>query len=178
MSKVSKLVFFVAACCIISVSSSAIYAQRDAGAKARGEFGTGFWTNQSAGRHMGYSRGYAQGLCDYSANVQAVSPQVAQPTSDMLGQTLSAAKKDIQTVRKELGADKEVKARLDEIEKHLNAALAHHKSLHMECCKESGDVVAAMTCCSDLIKEVEKAQAEHSALLRKLYPGKTAQLGS
>lgn len=178
MSKLPKLLMLATALCVFGVSSPMIYAQRDAGAKARGEFGTGFWSNQSAGRHMGYSRGYAQGLYDYSSNVQSVSPQVAQPTSDMLGQTLSAAKKDIQTVRKELGADKDVKARLDEIEKHLNAALAHHKSLHMECCKESGDTAALMTCCSELIKEVEKAQSEHNALLRKLYPGKAGQPGT
>ncbi len=34
------------ACALVVVGGSVVYAQRDAGAKARGEFGTGFWSSQ------------------------------------------------------------------------------------------------------------------------------------
>ena len=34
------------ACVLVVVAASVAFAQRDAGAEARGEFGTGFWSSQ------------------------------------------------------------------------------------------------------------------------------------
>lgn len=167
-SGISKTSLLVAAALIVSTLAPLTYAQRDAGAKALGEFGTGFWSTQSVTRHLNYGQGYAQGLHEYASTVQTINPQIAQPTSESLGRTLTASQEDLKALRKELESDKAMKARLDEIEKHLKAAVEHHKAVHAESTKEGGDAQALLDSCNDLIKELEKAQAEHKALLRKL----------
>lgn len=170
----SKSALLMAGLLILGVSSFS-YAQRDAGAKALGEFGGGFWSNQSVTRHLSYSQGYAQGLHDYASNVQTITPQLAQPTSESLGRTLTASQEDLKALRKELDKDSAMKGRLDEIEKHLKAAVEHHKAVHTESTKEGGDAQALLDSCNDLIKELDKAQAEHKALLRKLSATKPAK---
>lgn len=148
-------------------------AQRDAGSKMRGEFGTGFYAGRSAGRKMRSVRSYSQGVYEYATRAPKMATVVTESDSELIGQTLQSTKRDVSTMRKEHAADKEILARLDEIDKHLAAALEQHKKMHEECCKDEPNADMTMVCCNDLMKELDKAIAEHAALMRKLYLDKT-----
>lgn len=162
----------------LALSSTAAFAQRDAGAKMRGEFGTGFWSStRSAGRYLQSANEGCQDLYQYAQTAPKVAPAVAKPASEDIAKNVQAAKKDLGTVRKEATGDKAVLAKLDAIEKHLAAAMEHHKKMHEECCKDDANSETTAECCSDMLTEIEKAQAEHRALLRLLNPPKPAAAG-
>lgn len=155
------------------LTSTSAFAQRDAGAKIRGEFGTGAYSStRSAGRYLQSANDGCQDLYQYTYTTPAVAPPVAKKASEDISKNVDAAKKDLGTVRKEAASDKAVLAKLDAIEKHLAAAMGHHKMMHEECCKDHVDAEKTADCCSDMITELEKAQAEHRALMRLLNPPK------
>lgn len=121
---------------------------------------------------MRSARTYSRGVYEYATRAPKMATVVTESDSELIGQTLQSAKKDVSTMRKENPSDKEILARLDEIDKHLAAALAQHKTMHEECCKDEPNAEMTMECCNDLMKELDKAIAEHAALMRKLYPDK------
>lgn len=143
-------------------------AQRDAGAKARGEIGTGFWTNRRASRSMQHARDYSRGLYRYSRDARVVRPRVAKSESEELARNIEKAQKQLADVRKLYSTDKQVQAALDVIDKHIAKAAKVHKELHEECCKDAPNRGVTMRCCSEIIKELDKAAAEHAAVLRTL----------
>jgi len=159
----------VALAALMAVSGpTAAFAQRDAGSKARGEFGTGFWSNQRAARNMQHARDYSRGLYRYSRDAEVIRPEVLKSESAELGRNIESANKELATLREEYKADKEVLASLKTIEDHLTKAAAQHKTLHAECQKENIDGTVGMECCNTITKELEHAMAEHAALMRKL----------
>jgi hypothetical protein len=159
----------------LTVGISEANAQRDAGAKMRGEFGTGAYSStRSAGRYLQSANDGCQDLYQYTYTTPAVAPPVAKKASEDVSKNVDAAKKDLGAVRKEAAGDKAVQAKLDAIEKHLAAAMDHHKMMHEECCKDHVDADKTADCCSDMLTELEKAQAEHRALMRLLNPPKPA----
>ena len=157
----------LAAMVVVSGPTAAL-AQRDAGAKARGEFGKGFWSNQRASRNMRHARDYSRGFYRYSREARTIQPEVAKTESAELGRNIDAAKKELATVREEYAGDKEVLASLKVIEDHLTKAAAQHKTLHAACQQDTVDGTVGMECCNVITKELEKAMAEHAALMRKL----------
>jgi len=162
-----SLCVLIAALCAVSTPSIA-WAQRDAGAKARGEFGKGFWSNQRASRNLRHARDYSRGFYLYSRDAGTIQPEVARSESTELGRNIDAAKKELAAVREEYAGDKEVLASLEVIEDHLAKAAAQHKTLHAECQQDTVDGTVGMECCNVITKELEKALAEHAALIRKL----------
>ena len=54
------------------------------------------------------------------------------------------------------------------ISQHLAKAAELHKGLDMECCKATVDGKVCAKCCSDIIKELDKAAAEQNALTRQM----------
>ncbi|MCA9125056.1 MAG: hypothetical protein H6822_02595 [Planctomycetaceae bacterium] len=170
--KASQLSFCCLAVAMIAAlslnSANAQQRPRDSGAKARGEFGTGFWTNQRASRSIQHARDYSRDLYRYSRDATAVSPEVAKSESENLGKNIESAKKELATVAKQYDGDKEVQAALETISKHLAKAAEVHDQLHQECCKDAPDGGVTMECCSDITKELDKAAAEHAALMRTL----------
>ena len=159
----------------LTVGISEANAQRDAGAKMRGEFGTStYQSTRSAGQYLQSANAGCNDLYQYAQTAPKVAPAVAKPASENIAKSVDGAKKDLGTVRKEATGDKAVLAKLDAIEKHLAAAMEHHKKMHEECCKDDADGEKTADCCSDMLTEIEKAQAEHRALLRLLNPPKAA----
>jgi hypothetical protein len=146
---------------------SPAFAQRDAGAKARGDFSP-FWSSQRASRSMRHARDYSEGLYRYSRESKAISPQVAKAEAEELGRQITNAQQHVGAVRAEIGDDKKAAAAVDSIQKHLDSAAASHAKLHAECCKDMVDGQVCGDCCSDVTKELEKAMAEHDALVRQL----------
>ncbi len=130
--------------------------------------GKGFWENQRASRSIQHARDYSRDLYRYSRDAQVVSPEVAKAESVELGRNIEMAQKELAAVGKQHEGDKQVLASLDSINQHIAKAAAVHKTLHEECCKDSPDGGITMHCCSEITKELEKAAAEHAALLRTL----------
>lgn len=121
-----------------------------------------------ASRNMSYARDYSRDLYYYTRDAHTIDPEIATSESTELGRNIDATKKELATIRKEYAGDKEVLTSLKIIEDHLTNAAAQQKTLHAECQRDTFDGTAGMTCCSDITKELEKAMAEHAALLRKL----------
>lgn len=121
-----------------------------------------------ASRNMSHARDYSRDLYYYTRDAQTIDPELVRSESRELGRNIDATKKELATIRKEYTADKEVLASLKVIEDHLTNAAAQHKTLHAQCQMDTFDGTAGMKCCSDITTELEKAIAEHAALLRKL----------
>ncbi len=160
--------FLAAFAIVLAAGAKPAFSQRDAGAKIRGDSGVGFWSNQRAARSMRHARDYSRDLYDYSRDARAIQPEVAKSDSANLGRNIESAKNELTHVRKEQAGDKDVLAALAIIEEHLAKATEHHKTLHAACQKDTVDAAVGMECCNVITVELEKALAEHGALMRKL----------
>lgn len=130
--------------------------------------GKGFWENQRASRSIQHARDYSRGLYRYSRDTQVVRPEVAKSESEELSRNIGKAGKELTAVGKQYEGDKEVQTALETISRHIAKAAEVHKQLHEECCKDAPDDGVTMHCCSQITKELDKAAAEHAALLRTL----------
>ncbi len=169
---------------VIAVGTAMALAQNDssldAGRKIRDggvAHGTGYGSraynySRSAGQYMQSATDGCQGLYQYSYTAQPIAPPVAKRQSEDIGKSVAAATKELGVVRKEAEANKAILTKLDAIEKHLTAAMDHHKMMHEVCCKDHVEGEKSADCCSDMITELEKAQAEQRALMRLLSPPK------
>jgi hypothetical protein len=70
--------------------------------------------------------------------------------------------------RQEAGNDAKTLAALKTVERHLTTAAEHHKMLHEECCKDEVEGSVCMKHCSQILLELDKAQAEQDALIRSM----------
>lgn len=151
-----------------SVAPPRVQSRRRSIAARRQHPGKGFWANQRASRSLQHAQTYSRDLYNYSRGATLVVPEVAKAESESIGQILETAKREFATVRAALDGNKEALVALDGIGKHLNKAAETHRSLHEECCKDSPDSHKCAGCCSDITKELDKAVAEHDALMRTL----------
>jgi hypothetical protein len=85
-----------------------------------------------------------------------------------LGRNIAEAQTELAAAREDAGTDPETIAALKSVNQHLAAAAKHHAMLHEECCKDSVDGSVCMNCCNNILLELDKAQAEHDALIRSL----------
>ncbi len=151
------------------VPASSALAQRDAGAKIRGEYN---FSGSAAGSAMrsardtsGYYRQYAQ-----SAPDKKVTPETAREAADTIGTYISKAQKHMASMRKHATAskDKETLTSLDSIDKHLAAAAKSHDEMKETCLKDNVDAAATMDCCKMIDDNLAKAIAEHDKLMKKV----------
>lgn len=169
---------------VIAVGTAITLAQNDSGLDAGRKIrdggvahGTGYGSrvynySRSAGQYMQSATDGCQGLYQYSYTTQPVAPPVAKRQSEDIGKSVAAATKELAIVRKEAEANEAILTKLDAIEKHLAVAMDHHKMMHEVCCKDHVEGEKSADCCSDMITELEKAQAEQRALMRLLNPPK------
>ena len=124
--------------------------------------------NQRVSRNVTHARDYARDIYHYSRDSGAIEPTVAKSESDDLGKRISQAQKELTVVREEVGNDPDVSKSLKTIESHLATAEQQQSMLFKECCKESVDGLACMKHCNQILLELDKAQAEHDALMRSM----------
>ena len=154
---------------LLMAIGSPVFAQRDATAKAMGIFG-GSPSMNSTSRNLHTARGYASGVYSYPAPVMQSQPSIPRNDAVIIGHALTGAQQSLAITKQQLANDKDALARIDALEKHLAAAVEKHKQLHAECMKPSADGQMTASCCNDLIKDLDKAIAEHDALVRKVSP--------
>ena len=138
---------------------------RDAGAKIRGD---AYWPAQATTRYIDSARNYAQDFHTHVVKNPSPEPSVVKEVKLELGRYLEEAHKHLTTMKKDFAADKETVAAIENIEKELAVAVEFNKAM-IECCEnETFDKIAGMTCCSDLVKQLDKVRGEHQDLMRKL----------
>lgn len=128
--------------------------------------GPGTWANQRTSRRVQHARDYSRDIYRYSRDAQHIEPAVVKSESEELGRNITEAQRELAAARQELGDDSATMAALKSIGDHLAAAGKHHKMLHEECHKPSVNRTACMKHCNTVILELDKAQAEHDALMR------------
>ena len=127
-----------------------------------------YWPGRAASRNIGTAREYAQDFQNYVAKMPSPEPSVVKEVKLELARYLEEAKRHLASMKKDFAADKETVAAIESIEKDLAAAIGLHKDM-IECCEnEKFDKIAGMTCCSDLLKQLDKIHAAHQDLMRKL----------
>jgi hypothetical protein len=148
----------------------AAQAQRDAGAKIRGEHSVPFWSSRSSARRMTAARDYARDFQRYVAANPKPDPAVVKEVTTEIGKNLDEAKSHLAHLKHDFAGNKEAIAGIESLEKQLASALEHHKLL-CDCCEnESFDKIATMKCCTDLAEHLDKILDEHDALMKKLSP--------
>jgi len=95
-------------------------------------------------------------------------PAVVAEVHKTLTGYLDEANKHLASMKKDFAGDKETVAAVESLEKELATAVAHHKAM-IACCKdEKFDKAMAMSCCTDLAKQLDKIHVEHVDLMKKL----------
>ena len=138
---------------------------QDAGAKIRGDV---YWPSRASGHYIGTARNYAQQVQTYIAKAPQPEPSVVKDIKTELGRYLDEGQKHLATMKKDLASDKEAVAGIESIEKELATAIEHNKAM-IACCEDQKfDKIKTMTCCTDLVKSLDKVHADHVALMKKL----------
>jgi len=138
---------------------------QDAGAKIRGDY---YWPGRASGQYIETARNYAQEVQTYMVKAPQPEPSVVKDIKTDLGRYLDDAQKHLATMKKDLANDKETVAAVEGLEKELATAVAHNKEM-IACCEgQKFDKIKTMSCCTDLVKSLDKVHADHVALMRKL----------
>src|SRR5436190_11975445 len=138
----------------LTVSPQAATAQnpfRSAGDKITGD---AYWPGRATTRYLESAQSYAQDFQTHVAKAGKPEPAVVAEVQKTLTGYLDEAKKHLATMKKDFAADKETVAAIEKMEKDLATAVAHNTAM-INCCKEEKfDKAMAMTCCTDLSKEL------------------------
>lgn len=130
--------------------------------------GSAYWPARAATRQIEAARSYAQEFQTYVTKAKQPEPSVVKDIKAELGRYLDEAQKHLATMKKDFAADKEAVAGIEGIEKGLAVAIENNKAM-IECCEnQKFDTIATMTCCTDLVKQLDKVHGEHVALMKKL----------
>jgi hypothetical protein len=124
--------------------------------------------HQRASRSVRHARDYSRDIYRYSQSAPMIEPSVAMAESKELGRNVTRAQEELAVVRKEVAMDPTTDATLKTIDQHLAAAAREHAMLDAECCKDSVDGLTCMKYCNRILLELDKAQAEHDALMRSM----------
>lgn len=128
----------------------------------------GTWNNQRASRSIRHASDYSRDISSYARGVDRIAPAIVKSESEELGRSIAQGQKEIAAARELAGADTEAQTAYKSIDGHLSAAAKHHAMLHEECCKDSVDGKVCAKCCNDILMELDKAKAEHDALIKSM----------
>ena len=128
----------------------------------------GFFETQRSSRGINHARDYARDIFQYSTGVPVVTPQVMKSESQWLGQTIAGAQQHVAVLQEQFKSSPSKLESVKTINQHLTKAAELQKDLHTECCKQSVDGMVCGKCCSNIVKELDKAAVEHEALVREV----------
>ena len=170
MNATLRNLFRVSALAVLALTLSLQFAAaqnpfRSAGEKISGE---AYWPARATGQYIQSAQNYAQEFQAHVAKAGKPEPAVVAEVQKTLTGYLDEANKHLVSMKKDFADDKETVAAVEMMEKDLASAVAHNKAM-IECCKdEKFDKAMAMTCCTDLSKDLGKIHADHVALMKKL----------
>lgn len=158
---------------LIGTSITSVWAANLQGAVSKEKawaFGLNQYRGSSAGRRIRHAREYVGGVQHYTKTTPQIVPMIAPEHVEEVGRNIDAAKKDLAAIKKGNADDKNIVARVESIEKQLDAASAQQKMMHEACCKESPDGEKTMECCAACMKHLDAAAKEHGELMKVLDP--------
>lgn len=88
--------------------------------------------------------------------------------SQWLGQSIVGAQQHVTALQEKCKNSPTKLESVKTISQHLTKAAELQKDLHMECCKETVDGMVCAMCASKIVKELDKAAAEHESLVREI----------
>ncbi len=146
----------------------------------------GFFETQRSSRGINHARDYARDIyqyssprpvyqysqgtpfSQYSAAPAVVSAPVMKSESQWLGQTIVGAQQHVSVLQEQCKGSPSKLESVKTISQHLTKAAELQKDLHMECCKETVNGMVCAMCASKIVKELDKAAAEHESLVREM----------
>lgn len=143
------------------------------GVTGEGRLHPGTWNNHRASRSLRHASDYTRDISSYARGVDRIVPAVVKSESEELGRIIAQGQKEIAAAREFAGADTGAQTAYKSIDERLSAAAKHHAMLHEECCKDSVDGKVCAKCCNDILMELDKAKAEHDALIKSLETDRT-----
>jgi len=159
------------AVCGLVVSSAALlpataFAQRDAGAKARGDF---TFYARSGGSHMNAAHAHASHYHGYLGRTATVSPRIVRMSGSTINHHIDLTQQHLEGMREHFEAkgDKESLAAVDVIDKHLADAKHHHATAESKARTSPEDIASIQESVSELRVSLDKAISAYGALLAK-----------
>ena len=148
----------------LALSSTEAFAQRDAGAKIRGDA----WNGGQVQTYQQHAQDRSQMLYYYSQSQTPVSKPEAKELVGGIRKDLTAADKALAALKTEHAKEPEVVKQIALIEKHHARAHEVCGMAEEQCEKEHGDHVVICDCCADMWHELDAAQVETKKLLKML----------
>jgi len=162
--------FMFVACCLLSfvtcLSVVPAFAQRDAGAKARGDF---FFYGHSSHSHLRGARSHAIHYGRYLAGSREVSPRITLMANTAITQHLVQAHQHLDAIQGEIekSGDTESLAAMKEVNDRLDAAKKQHAALQAAM-KPGADPSVVAGQAEKLQQALDRSIESHDALLEKL----------
>ena len=165
-----SMLLAVVATVAATMFAASLFAQKDAGSKARGEHSVPFWSSKASQRHFEGARNYSYDFRGYVQANPKPAPAVVKEVTTGIGHNLAEAKKHLVQMKKDYAANKSAVAAIESLEKQVAAAYEHHDKL-MACCNDATfDAMKTMACCEDLGAEMDKILDSHAKLMDSLTP--------
>ena len=123
---VTRRAFLPAVCCFVLLSVAAmpeaVWAQRDAGAKARGDF---TFYARSGGSHINAAHAHASHYHQYLSQSQTASPRIVRMSGSAINHHIDLTQQHLEGMRDHFTetGDKKSLAAVDTIEQHLAQAV-------------------------------------------------------
>jgi hypothetical protein len=148
------------------VTPEVAWAQRDAGAKARGDL---TFYARSGGSHMNAAHAHASHYHGYIRRTTSVSPHVARLSGSAINHHIDLAQQHLEGMREifESADDKESLAAIGAIEKQIAEAKHHHAIAESKARTSPEDIAALQESVDQLRVSLDKAITAYGALLVK-----------
>ncbi len=170
MKSSSRMLLGVVATVAATMFAAPLFAQKDAGSKARGEHSVPFWSSKASQRHFERARNYSYDFRGYVQANPKPAPAVVKEVTDGIGHNLAEAKKHLAQMKKDYATNKSAVAAIESLEKQVATAYEHHDKL-MACCNDATfDAMKTMACCEDLGAEMDRLLDAHAKLMDSLLP--------
>jgi hypothetical protein len=162
-------------CCVVLggllVSSAGVLpatalAQRDAGAKARGDF---TFYARSGGSHMNAAHAHASHYHGYLGRTETVSPRIVRMSGSAINHHIDQSQQHLESLREHFVATDDTKslAEVERIEKHLADAKHHHATAESKARTTPEDIASIQESVAELRVSLDKAIAAYGTLLAK-----------
>jgi hypothetical protein len=141
-------------------------AQRDAGAKARGDF---TFYARSGGSHMNAAHAHASHYHGYLGRTETISPRIVRMSGSAINHHIDHTQQHLEGLREHFEAtgDKQSLAEIASIEKHIADAKHHHATAESKARTTPDDIASIQESVDELRVSLDKAISAYGALLAK-----------
>lgn len=167
---ISRGLSLLTVCCLLMLSSGVVprvaWSQRDAGAKARGDF---TFYARSGGSHINAAHMHASHYHGYLRQTQTVSPRVVRMSGSTINHHLDLSQQHLEGMREHFDAagDQDSLTAVDAIEQHLADAKHHHATAESLARISPDDIDSLRESVAELRVSLDKAITAYGELLTK-----------